>query len=75
MKSDLHQGLYVAPHIFSTAAPFSITHVFDILVHLFGRQPHVFFLIYKSDSYFFFPFVSLFRAVFLPASLLHSLPH
>lgn len=72
-KSDLHQGLYVAPHFFSTAATFKITHFFDILVHLFGLQPHVIFSLYKYYSYF--SFVSLFRAVFLPVSLLRSLPH
>lgn len=42
-KSDLHQGLYVALRLFSTAATFEITHFFDILVHLLGLQPHVMF--------------------------------
>lgn len=51
-KSDLHQGLYVAPHFFSTAATFKITHFFDILVHLFGLQPHVIFFLHKYCSYF-----------------------
>lgn len=54
MKSDLHQGLYVAPPIFSTAAPFNITHFFDILVHLFGLQPHALFFFYKYYRFFFF---------------------